>query len=75
MTDIMAKFKESKFVVVPNDYEDSFEHLVVLSDIAYWSENLESLIEWCDENECEVLGMTVNVPDDQRLIVFILRWE
>ena len=75
MTDIMAKFKESKFVVVHNDYEDSFEHLVVLSDITYWSENLDSLIEWCDENECEVLGMTVNVPDDQRLIVFILRWE
>ena len=75
MIDIMVDFKKSKFVIVPNEYEDSFEHLVVLSDIGYWAENYESLMEWCSDNECEVVGMTVNVPDDGRLMVFILRWE
>lgn len=74
MTDIMEDWKNSRFIIVPNEYEERFEHLVVLSDIRYWSENLNKLITWCDDNKCEIMGMTVNVPDDALLTLFILRW-
>ena len=74
MTDIMKDFKDRRFITVPNEYEERFEHLVVLCDIGYWVENLEDLMAWCDLNGCEVLGMTVNVPDDARLALFVLRW-
>jgi hypothetical protein len=74
MTDIMADFKDKLFIIVDNDWDDRFEYLAVLTDIGYWVENLEDLIAWSDLNGCEVLGMTVNVPDDARLSLFILRW-
>lgn len=74
MIDIMADFKNHRFITVPNEYEDQHEHLVVLCDIGYWVQNLEDLMAWCDLNGCEVVGMTVNVPDDARLALFVLRW-
>ncbi len=74
MIDIMEEFKNTKFLITPNEYEERFEHLIVLCDISYWVENLDKLMSWCDDNECEVLGMTVNIPDDERLTIFILRW-
>ena len=75
MTDIMSDFKDAKFAVLDNDFDYRFKHLVVLCDIAYWNANYNELKDWCDENECEVMGMTVNVPNDRRLFVFILRWS
>lgn len=74
MSDILEEFKNSKFLIMPNEYEERFEHLIVLCDIDYWCGNLEDLYNWCDLNQCEVMGMTVNVPDDMRLTLFILRW-
>jgi hypothetical protein len=75
MTDIMADFKDTKFAVVPNEFDFYYKHIVVLCDIAYWNNNYNELRDWCNSNDCEVLGMTVNVPDDERLTIFILRWS
>lgn len=74
MTDIMADFKDKLFTIVDNDWDDRFEYLAVLVDMAYWNREFNNLIEWSDINGCEVLGMTVNIPDGQRAMLFNLRW-
>lgn len=74
MTDIMADFKDRLFTVLDNDFDDRFEYIAVLTDIAYWNTNFNKLMDWCGEHECEVLGMTVNIPDEQRAMLFTLRW-
>jgi len=48
--------------------------IVMLSDIAFWNINYDSLHEWCRQNHSEVQGMTVNIPDDVTLTAFCLRW-
>jgi hypothetical protein len=75
MMDIMKDFKDTKFIIQDNDFDYYYKHIVVLCDLVYWNTNYYELIDWCDENECEVLGMTVNIPDDQRVMLFILRWS
>ena len=48
--------------------------IVVLSDIGYWTKHYEALQQWCQENNSEVQGMTINIPDDQTLTAFCLKW-
>ena len=72
--DIMEDFKNNKFIVQEIEDDLYFKHFVVLCDVGYWYTNYEELMNWCDENDSEILGMTVNIPDDKRLFLFILRW-
>lgn len=72
--DIMADYMDRLFLVVPNEFDDSYQHLVVLCDIAFWNANYDALVEWCDRHDSEVLGMTVNIPNDEMLTIFTLRW-
>lgn len=79
MTDIMQDYKNKRFVVVPNYIshglsEPVYGHLVVLSDLGYWSDNIDTLIAWCAEHGCMHRGMTVDVPTDKLLTLFCLRW-
>lgn len=79
MTDIMQDFKRNRFVVAPNyianGLKPMYGHLIVLSDIGYWSDNIDALIEWCGQHNCEVKGMTVDIPSDTTLTLFCLRWS
>ena len=76
--DLLASWKENKFIVVDSsiidDYVDT-PHLVILTDIAYWADNSNVLIEWCDEYKCRFEGMTVVIPDEPTLALFVLRWS
>ena len=75
MSIVMDNWNQKRFIVTENDYEDSFDHLILLSDIAYWNSRYEDLVAWCRDNRSEVLGMTiVNIPDDDTLTLFILQW-
>jgi hypothetical protein len=67
-------FSDKRFIVTTNEYESNFDHLILLSDIAYWNSRYEDLVAWCRDNRSEVLGMTVNIPDDDTLTLFILQW-
>jgi hypothetical protein len=49
--------------------------IIMLSDLEYWSDNYEQLHTWCQEYSSEVVGMTVNIPDDRTLTAFCLRWS
>lgn len=73
MTDIFEHWKTQRFVIPV--YFDKHDLTVVLSDIAYWYEHYEELSEWCEQHNCEPVGMTVDVPDSYTLTLFCLRWS
>ena len=75
MTDIMASWKENRFVVADSaliDIEDN--NLIVLTNIEYWNDHYEELTEWCENHNAEIRGMTVTC-DDHTLTAFALRWS
>lgn len=71
----MDDWSSRRFFVAPNYLLDEEEILIVLTDINFWAENLEDLINWCKNNQCENKGMTVEVPDQKTLTMFVLRWS
>jgi hypothetical protein len=74
--DIFAEWKRQRFIVAKKYlvlYPSG--HLMILTDVNYWSENYQSLIEWCDRYGAEHAGMTVTVPSDELLTIFLLRWS
>lgn len=77
MTDIFHHWKENKFIIAP-DYvrESNVEHLhmIVLTDIGFWADNVDRLSEWCNSHGCKTQGMTVEIPTDDLLTAFCIRW-
>ena len=76
MTDIMEHYKNTRFVITSRDVASHFDqnHLVVLADISFWAAEYDNLLEWCNQNNCDAQGMTVDIPDEQTLSLFCLRW-
>jgi hypothetical protein len=72
--DLMAGFKNKKFIVVSEELEfDS--PMVVLGDFKFWDDNYTELERWCNEHTCKISGMTVNMPDEKTLMLFCLKWS
>jgi hypothetical protein len=72
--DVFKSWKEERFIVAPSVLCDN-EKLIVLTDVAYWNTHYEELKNWCDLNLSETQGMTVVCPDDETLLLFVLRWS
>lgn len=71
----MQAWKERRFIVAEPELGFS-DIIVVLTDIEYWSRNLDDLLVWCRstpgvKNE----GMTVVITDPKSLTLFLLRWS
>jgi hypothetical protein len=72
--DVFAEWKNNKFMVVEAALIDITDaNLIILTDVEYWNDNYDALIEWCGINNAEVRGMTVTC-DDPTLTMFMLRW-
>ena len=74
--DIFADWKTNRFIVAESalhDYVDGY--LVILTDFAFWTLEIDNLTEWCYNNKCKQEGMTVLIPTDKTLMMFILRWS
>ena len=72
--DVFADWKRNRFIVT--DLSDTADCiLVVLTDISFWSDNYEPLYEWAQEHGCRVVGMTVNIPNEETLTWFTIRWS
>jgi len=67
---------KTKFVVSDALISESFgtKHIVILADLEFWNEHWEELLIWCREHGCEQKGVTVDVPSDQTMTLFALRW-
>lgn len=66
-----------KFIVAEDVVSQSFDQyaIVMLSDVGHWVDHYEDLEQWCQDNNCAIQGMTVNVPDAITLTAFCLRWS
>jgi len=71
--DILKEWKHSKFIVV--DYITEYPNTIVLTDVGYWIDHWDDLIEWSKKHNCNIQGMTVSVPDEQTKMLFALRWS
>jgi len=49
--------------------------IIMMADIEFWSSHYEALLDWCDQYNGKVLGMTVELPDAKTLTAFALRWS
>ena len=75
MTDIMQDFKNKRFSIAPSYLTDTEGHLVILIQIGFWAEHYEELQEWCEQHNSTPKGMTVEIPDEATLTLFLLRWS
>lgn len=73
--DILAEWKNKRFVIVDSKLHDYSKHVILLSDYKYWSDNMLELVEWCSNNNCKLKGMTIEIPNDSLLTIFLLRWS
>lgn len=74
MKDILHHWKTNKFIV-PDTGDVDGNLIVVLTDLKYWIQNLDGLMDWCEENGSTLQGMTVEFQDDASLISFVLKWS
>jgi hypothetical protein len=75
VSDIFEGWKNVRFVDVTNIYvAESKNILLVLTDMAYWTEHYEELTEWCQAYQGQAVGMTVELPDEATFTLFTLRW-
>lgn len=75
MTDIMQHWKENRFIVAPSELVDD-TILIILTDIKFWAQHVDELIEWCRRTPgVETQGMTVSIRDSATLSLFLLRWS
>ena len=74
MSDIFENWKEQKFIVAPQYLLDKPEILIILTDISFWADNADSLVEWCEKYNCTTQGMTVCLPNEAALTMFMLKW-
>lgn len=75
--DLFAKWKEQRFIIadpkwLSEEYKRPF--VIVLTDIGFWADNADALVDWCEANDCKTAGMTVEIADEKTLSMFILRW-
>lgn len=77
VANIMADWQSARFFIAP-DYivaDMDTPHLIVLTELKFWAEHAEQLAAWCETHGATVAGMTVEIPDDQTLSLFVLRWS
>lgn len=77
MTDLFHEWKKQRFVVVPPTLLDGipFGPVVLMCDFKFWSENADECAEWCQQHQCRIKGMTIEMPNEETLTLFSLRWS
>lgn len=73
--DLFKSWKTSRFVIADRTLFDHELFTVILSDISFWTKNIDTLVEWCKVNGGEIKGMTVDFRTSKELTLFILRWS
>jgi hypothetical protein len=78
--DIFADWKNNPFVVYTVEeselqLDDHYTHVIILTDIGFWAENMDKLDLWCQENHCNRTGMMVAVPGEAVITAFIITWR
>lgn len=76
MNDILEDWKKNRFILADSALTETDKHLIILTDIKYWAEHADELVEWCNNTQgAYTQGMTVEISDDKTLTHFILKWS
>lgn len=73
-------WKQQRFVITESDTtglevdSTQYPYVVVLVDVGYWTERVLELREWCEQNDCLLRGMVIQVPTKETLTIFCLKW-
>lgn len=76
--DIFSDWKKQRFIVVEPAiaHDNAVDHMVLLTDIYFWSEHAEELDAWCADHPGALqMGMTVSFDSHALLLLFTLRWS
>ena len=73
--DILADWKNSRWIVASGWNHDEDKIIVVLTDFEYWAEHAEEMLEWCRNNGAVSKGMTIDLENEDMLTLFTLRWS
>ena len=74
--DIFVDWKNNRFILADKVLTETDKHLIILTDIKYWAEHADELVEWCERTQgAYTQGMTVEISDDKTLTHFILKWS
>jgi hypothetical protein len=75
VTDIFHDWKQNRFIHISKDLVDYDQGIMILlTDVGFWVDHTDELINWCRENRCVQHGMTVTMPSEEELTLFCLRW-
>lgn len=66
--------EEKRFIIVPGDNPQE-PHMIFLADYVFWARHESDLHYWCTLTRSNFMGMTVTVPNEQTLSMFILKWS
>ena len=75
--DILADWKINRFIIADSVLHEDPGHLIILTDYKFWGaeETVDKLLAWCFKNKCKMQGMTLILPTDKLLTMFILEWS
>lgn len=75
LTDLFHDWKSNRFVRYPADeFNVRCVHLIVLTDIHFWTEHLDEIKTWCEDAGCQLQGLSVEIPSDELYTAFCLKW-
>jgi hypothetical protein len=75
--DVIADWKTNRFIIADSVLHEDLGHLLILTDYNFWGteETSDKLLAWCSRNKCKMQGMTLILPTDKLLTMFILEWS
>lgn len=74
MVHVEMDVTEKKFIIVPGDNPQE-PQMIFLADYVFWARHESELQSWCTLHLSNFMGMTVTVPNEQTLSMFILKWS
>jgi len=75
MTDLFHDWKQNRFVVVDRSLIDEESGItVLLTDLGYWVDRTDEIMQWCKENNAVQRGLTITMPSESELLLFCLKW-
>lgn len=74
-SDVFRTWKSSRFIAIDSALVDTLSIVILLTDLEFWSNNINDLLEWCNINGGRVKGMTVEFDDEKHFVLFLLRWS
>lgn len=69
-------WKKHRYVVIKDAELTEYDGpMIIMTDVGFWADHVDECIAWCSQNNCELQGMTIKIPNQETLTLFALRWS